>query len=166
MGTNNGVEMSEAAVDKLLSRHETGVIALASGDVPYAVPISYGYDAEARELYLRLVSTPESEKREFLGSSPNARVVVREERDDEHASVVGVGVLHRVDLDDLTPATVARYGETRRPLFEAWADEKPDLDIQLYRFVFDRLTGRRIGGDRAEAGADDHEAGADDSEGA
>lgn len=157
MGTNDGVEMSDAAVDGLLSRHGTGVIALASGDVPYAVPVSYGYDAETRELYLRLVATPESEKREFLGSDPDARIVVREERGDEHASVVGVGVLHRVDLDELTPPTVARYGETRRPLFEVWADETPDLDIRLYRFVPDRLTGRRVGGDRADAAGDDRE---------
>jgi nitroimidazol reductase NimA-like FMN-containing flavoprotein (pyridoxamine 5'-phosphate oxidase superfamily) len=97
-----------------------------------------------------LVSTPDSEKRDFLASDPQARIVVYEEDDDEYVSVVGVGTLHRVDLDELTPETIAQYGETRRPLFEIWAEGKSDLDIELYRFVPDRLTGRTVVIDRAE----------------
>ncbi|MFW6000467.1 MAG: pyridoxamine 5'-phosphate oxidase family protein, partial [Halorubrum sp.] len=42
MPTNGEVEMSEAEVDAHLSRHETGVLALARDDAPYAIPISYG----------------------------------------------------------------------------------------------------------------------------
>lgn len=85
--------MSPAEVDALLADHETGVLSLARDDAPYAIPISYGYDPDDRALYLRLVSTPDSEKREFLASTPQARVVVYEEDGDEYASVVGVGPL-------------------------------------------------------------------------
>ena len=144
MPTNSEVEMSPAEVDALLSEHETGVLSLARDDAPYAIPISYGYDADDRELYLRLVSTPDSEKRAFLGSTPEARVVVYEEDDDEYASVIGVGTLNEVDLDELTPETIAQYGSARRPLFEIWADDKPDLDIALYRFSPESLTGRTV----------------------
>ncbi|SDF03581.1 hypothetical protein SAMN04488067_101506 [Halorubrum xinjiangense] len=150
MPTNSEVEMSEAEVDAHLSRHETGVLALARDDAPYAIPISYGYDADERALYLRLVSTPDSEKREFLASTPRARVVVYEDENDEYASVVGVGTLERVDLDELTPKTIAQYGEARRPLFEIWADDKPDLDISLYRFTPETLTGRTVVVERDE----------------
>ncbi|MUW14014.1 pyridoxamine 5'-phosphate oxidase family protein [Halorubrum sp. CBA1125] len=152
MATKSEVEMSDAAVDALLSRHETGVLSLARDDEPYAIPISYGYDPEAREAYLRLVSTPDSEKRTFLASEPTARIVVYEEdseRDgEEYASVVGVGTLHRVDLEELTPETIAQYGEARRPLFEVWAEGKADLDIDLYKFIPKRLTGRTVVVDR------------------
>jgi len=151
MATNSEVEMTDAEVDAFLSRHETGVLSLARGEAPYAIPISYGFDEESRDTYLRLVSTPESEKREFLGSDPQARIVVYKEDGDTYESVVGVGTLHRVDLDELTPETIAQYGETRRPLFEIWADGKPDLDIDLYRFVPERLTGRTVVIDRDEA---------------
>lgn len=151
MATNSEVEMSAAEVDAFLSRHETGVLSLARDETPYAIPISYGFDTESRDAFLRLVSTPDSEKREFLGSNPRARIVVYDEDDDEYSSVVGVGTLRRVDLDELTPATIAQYGETRRPLFEIWADGKSDLDIDLYRFVPDRLTGRTVTVDRDEA---------------
>jgi len=119
MATRSEVEMSDAEVDALLSRHETGVLALARDETPYAIPISYGFDKESRTAFLRLVSTPDSEKREFLASDPQARIVVYEEGDkggsEEYASVVGVGTLHRVDLDDLTPETIAQYGKTQRP---------------------------------------------------
>ncbi|WP_435074784.1 pyridoxamine 5'-phosphate oxidase family protein [Halorubrum sp. HHNYT27] len=148
MAMNSEVEMTDAEVDAFLSRHETGVLSLAREETPYAIPISYGFDEESRDAFLRLVSTPDSEKREFLASSPKARIVVYEENGDAYGSVVGVGTLRRVDLDELTPETISQYGETRRPLFEIWADGKPDLDINLYRFVPDRLTGRTVVVDR------------------
>jgi len=148
MATNSEVEMTDAEVDAFLSRHETGVLSLARDETPYAIPISYGFDEESRDAFLRLVSTPDSEKREFLASNPQARVVVYEEDGDTYQSVVGVGTLRRVDLDELTPETISQYGDTRRPLFEIWADGKPDLDINLYRFVPDRLTGRTVVVDR------------------
>jgi len=150
MATNSEVEMTDAEVDAFLSHHETGVLSLARDETPYAIPVSYGFDEESRDAFLRLVSTPDSEKREFLASDPQARIVVYEEDGDEYESVVGVGTLRRVDLDALTPETIAQYGETRRPLFEIWADGKSDLDIDLYRFVPDRLTGRTIVVDRDE----------------
>ncbi|PHQ40566.1 pyridoxamine 5-phosphate oxidase [Halorubrum persicum] len=154
MATRSEVEMSDAEVDALLSRHETGVLSLARDETPYAIPISYGFDEESRHAFLRLVSTPDSEKRKFLASTPQARIVVYEEggeRDrEEYASVVGVGTLHRVDLDDLTPESIAQYGEARRPLFEIWAEGKADLDIELYRFEPERLTGRTVVVDRDE----------------
>ncbi|EMA61370.1 pyridoxamine 5'-phosphate oxidase family protein [Halorubrum lipolyticum] len=154
MATRSEVEMSDAEVDALLSRHETGVLSLARDETPYAIPISYGFDEESRNAFLRLVSTPDSEKREFLASDPQARIVVYEEGGEgdreEYASVVGVGTLYRVDLDELTPETIAQYGETQRPLFEIWADGKAELDIELYRFEPERLTGRTVVVDRDE----------------
>ena len=150
MATRSEVEMTDAEVDALLSRHETGVLSLARDEVPYAIPISYGFDEESREAYLRLVSTPDSEKREFLASDPKARIVVYEEDGEEYASVVGVGTLRRIDLDELTPESIAQYGRTRRPLFEIWSEGKSDLDIELYRFEPERLTGRTVVIDRDE----------------
>ena len=150
MTTKREAEMSASAIDAFLARHETGVLSLARDDAPYAIPISYGYDEDTRETFLRLVSTVDSEKREFLGSDPDARLVVYEEEDDVYTSVVAVGTLERVDPAELTPERIAQYGETRRPLFEIWTDDKPDLDIQLYRLSPDRLTGRTVTVDRDE----------------
>ncbi|MFP9193108.1 pyridoxamine 5'-phosphate oxidase family protein [Natronosalvus vescus] len=138
-------EMTKAEIDAFLSRHETGVLALADGDIPYAIPISYGYNADARRFYVRLVSTPESEKRQFLASSPQSRLVVYEEREarTNYGSVVAVGALEEIDPSELTVEHIEQYGEARRPLFEIWGESKQDLNIQLYQFEPTELSGRR-----------------------
>ena len=150
MTTKREAEMSAAAVDGFLGRHETGVLALADASEPYAIPISYGYNEADREVYLRLVSTVDSEKRAFLGADPAARLVVSEEDEESYASVVASGTLERVDPTSLSPEEIVQYGETRRPLFEIWTDDVPDLDIKLYRLDPDRLSGRTVVFDDAE----------------
>lgn len=144
MSLDTRTELSRSEVDTFLGRHETGVLSLARENEPYAIPISYGYDASDRVFYLRLVSTPESEKRAFLSSSPRARLVIYEEDGDVYHSVVTIGQLNEISLDELTVSDIEQYGEAKRPLFEVWTDGKRDLDIELYQLDPDELTGRRI----------------------
>ena len=141
-------EMTDAEIDDFLGRHETGVLSLADGDEPYAIPISYGYDAADRRFFLRLVSTPESEKRRFLDSSPRTRLVVYDEEGDVYRSVVSVGDLDRVEPDELDADRIVQYGRAKRPLFELWARSKRDLEIQLYELAPETTTGRRTEVDR------------------
>lgn len=150
MAFNEQTEMSADETDDLLGRHETGVLALARDNDPYAIPISYGYDRGEREFYLRLVSTPDSEKRSFLASSPSARLVVYEEEETTYRSAVVTGTLERIDPDDLTPETIEQYGHAKRPLFEIWGKSKQDLDIELYRLEPDTISGRHIEIEREE----------------
>lgn len=135
--------MSDAEIDAFLGRHETGVLALAREDEPYAIPISFGYDSTDRTVYLRLVSTPESEKRAFLASAPSARLVVYDGTETAYQSVVATGRLEQVSPDELTVEHIEQYGEAKRPLFEIWADSKADLDIELYEFDPETLSGRQ-----------------------
>jgi len=148
MALNTQTELSPDETDALVGRHETGVISLARGDDPYAIPISYGYDPDERTFYLRLVSSPESEKRQFLASAPAARLVVYEEEADTYRSVVAQGQLREIDRDDLSVEHIEQYGEAKRPLFEIWGEEKRDLDIHLYQLVAETLSGREITVDR------------------
>lgn len=144
MAIDRRTEMPDDETDAFLGRHETGVLSLARTDEPYAIPISYGYDPDDRQFYLRLVSTPDSEKRRYLGSSPDARLVVYDRDDRTYRSVIAIGTLERIDPEALTVADVEQYGDAERPLFEAWADGKGDLDIQLYRLEPDTLSGRLV----------------------
>lgn len=142
--------MGAAELDEFLGRQETGVLSLARTDEPYAIPISYGYDADERTLYVRLVSNPESEKRRFLASSPRARLVVYEEGEDggTYRSVVAIGTLEEITPEELTVERIEQYGEARRPLFEIWGQSKRDLDINLYVLDPTELSGRRTEIDR------------------
>jgi uncharacterized protein len=146
-------DMTDAEIDAVLSCHETGVLSLAAEKTPYAIPISYGYDADGRTFYLRLVSTPDSEKRRFLASAPRARLVVYEETDagQTYRSVVVDGRLEEIDPDELTVEHIEQYGTAKRPLFEIWGESKADLDIQLYELQPTELSGRRTEIDRDEA---------------
>ena len=148
MATDTQKALSREQVDAFLGEHETGVLSLARADEPYAIPISYGYDASTGQFYLRLVSTPESEKRQFLSSSPKARLVVYREDGDTYRSVVAVGTLEEIDRDELTIEHLEQYGDTRRPLFALWGQSKRDVDIHLYRIDPDEVTGRLVEVDR------------------
>ena len=144
MGHNQETEMTDAAVDDFLGDHETGVLALARTDEPYAIPISYGFDAEEREIYLRLVSTPDSEKRTFLASSPRARIVVYDEDGSTYRSVVVIGSLEEITPDELTAEDIVQYGQAKRPLFEIWTANRRALDIELYRLTPESISGRTV----------------------
>lgn len=149
MAIDRRTEMTAEETAAFLGRQETGVLTLARDDEPYAVPISFGFDADARQFYLRLVSTPDSEKRRFLGSEPHARLVVYDGDDDDvYRSVVAEGALDRVPPAELTTSDIQQYGAARRPLFEIWPQQKGDLDIDLYRLSPETLSGRLVEVDR------------------
>lgn len=143
-------EMSADEIDAFLSENETGVLSLARAEEPYAIPISYGYDSDARTFYLRLVSQPDSKKRQFLSTSPDAHLVIYDETADgtTYWSVIASGVLEEVSPDDLSVQQIEQYGKTQRPLFEIWGAQKDELEIQLYELVPGELSGRRTDVDR------------------
>jgi len=144
MAIDRRTEMSVEDTDAFLGAHETGVLSLARTDEPYAIPISYGYDSSERRFYMRLVSTPDSEKRQFLSSDPKVRLVVYDEDDDTYRSVIAVGTLARIDPEELTVDDIQQYGGAKRPLFEIWPKQKGELDIELYRLDPERISGHLI----------------------
>ena len=151
MTLHEEVELSRDELDVFLSSKETGVLSLARGDDPYAIPISYGYDRTNQWFYLRLVSTVASEKRRYLASSPRARLVIYEDEDDKYDSVIVDGTLEERSKETLGVEDIVQYGAAKRPLFEMWGAEKPDLDVQLYRLEPEEISGRRIEVDRNDA---------------
>jgi nitroimidazol reductase NimA-like FMN-containing flavoprotein (pyridoxamine 5'-phosphate oxidase superfamily) len=136
--------LSAAETDRLLAQHETGVLSLAAEDVPYAIPVSYGYDADERLFYLRLVATPGSEKAQFLDGDPRARLVVQESEGDSYHSVIATGRLVEIPREELTVADVEQYGDAEPPLFEMWGRDKRGLDVDLYVLDPGEITGRTV----------------------
>lgn len=142
-------EMTAEDVDAFLGAKETGVLSLADGDDPYSVPISYGFHADSRTFYFRLVSTDDSEKHRFLTGEPRARFVVYDDEDaTTYRSVVANGRLTEIDPASLSVEQIEQYGDAKRPLFEIWGESREDLDIRLFEFDTTELTGRRTEIDR------------------
>lgn len=148
MSISQETEMSETELEEFLGDQETAVLSLARTDEPYAIPISYGYDLTDRTFFMRLVSTPDSEKRRYLGSSPEARLVIYDEDGDTYRSAVVVGSVERIPPGELTADTIAQYGQAKRPLFEIWPQGREKLDIELYELSPDRISGRKTELDR------------------
>jgi nitroimidazol reductase NimA-like FMN-containing flavoprotein (pyridoxamine 5'-phosphate oxidase superfamily) len=138
-------KMGPEEIDEFIATRETGVLTLARENEPYSIPISYGYNATDRTFYMRLVSTPESEKRAFLSSSPTVRLVIYDGTDDEsmYWSVVAKGALEELDPAALSVEDIEQYGDARRPLFEVWGEGRDELDIQLYQFTPEEINGIR-----------------------
>jgi hypothetical protein len=136
--------LSKEETNSFLGRHETGVLSLARDGEPYSVPMSYGYDPERRRFYFRVVSAPESEKRRFLTSNPQARLVVYEEDGPIYRSVVATGTLQEISRDELTVEHIEQYGSAKRPLFELWEESCQDLEINLYQLDAAEIRGREI----------------------
>jgi nitroimidazol reductase NimA-like FMN-containing flavoprotein (pyridoxamine 5'-phosphate oxidase superfamily) len=99
---------------------------------------------------MRLVSTAESEKREFLDSAPSIRLVIYDEEDDRetYRSIVAKGTLQELDPADLSVEQIEQYGEAKRPLFEIWGHGRDELDIKLYELQPAEIAGRRTEIDR------------------
>jgi hypothetical protein len=133
--------MDPAAIDEYLGEGGTGVLSLAEGDVPYSIPVSFGYDDESTAFYLRLGFSEGSEKRPFLERSAWARLIVYEAEPDL-TSVVATGDLTRVPKDELTPETVAQLGRAELPAFDLWDRPKDELEFQIYRLAAEELSGR------------------------
>jgi hypothetical protein len=148
MALSRETALSREEVDAFLRRKETGVLSLAMDDEPYSIPVSYGYDSDERHFYLRLVSTPDSEKREFLSATNVSRLVVYEEDGDSYRSVVVDGTCEQVPRDELTADLIDQYGAAKRPLFEIWGESKSDLDVQLSRIDPSSISGRLVEIDR------------------
>ncbi len=146
-------EMGQTEINEFVGGRETGVLSMARDNEPHSIPISYGYEASTGTFYMRLVSTAESEKRKFLGSSPDVRLVIYDGTDDQsvYQSVVANGTLTELDPAELSVEDIEQYGEAKRPLFEIWGTGREELDINLYQLEPDSIEGRRTEIDHGEA---------------
>lgn len=143
MPTDGPATMTDAEIHDFVGRGGTGVLSLASGNVPYSTPVSYGFDPELRAFLLRLGFTADSEKRAFVDASAEARLVVYDRVDGEWRSAVAVGELTRVDDDALTPEIADVLRQADGPLLDVWDEPADQVDFELYRLGVQRLTGRK-----------------------
>lgn len=144
MAVTQQVAMSDREIHDYLARNQTAVASFATGDGPYAVPITYRYDPEAGKFYFRLIFPRRSEKRELIPDIPPCWLISYVEGDTRHESVIAKGQPVELHEENIRPEEVVQLGQTSRPLFEMWADSRAEVDIRLYSMEPTELTGRRI----------------------
>lgn len=95
----------EATIERIIRDGKYTTIALSGEHGPYAVTLSYGYDAEARRLYFHVAH--EGRKLEMIAADPRACATIVSESGYTHGecehpfeSVVMFGTMRVVDADE------------------------------------------------------------------
>ncbi len=136
-------EMSDAEIRDFLSNEGMGVLGLPTGDVPYLLPMSFGFDGE-RRLYFSFFLDNGSRKGCLTGQTDLASFLVY------HAdspffweSVALTGTIDEVPEAEWDDHEAALDNAWRLDLFEQV--EGPG-DVQLYVFVVDDQRGLKYTG--------------------
>ncbi len=142
MSLDRSVELDGTEIERLLGNGGVGVISFADEDEPYSIPVSYGYDADADGLYVRLGFAPESEKRRFVDDGRTASLVVTDETPGGWQSVIAKGPLSEVTEMAIDPEAAKSVHKVRIPFVTIYDREPSELEFELYRLEAETITGR------------------------
>lgn len=143
MDNTESVTMDEEERDEFLGTGGTGVISYARGDddPPYAVPVSYGYDAAEETFYFRLAVGPDSAKADLVDR--RVTFVVYDEVEGTWHSVVASGRLESVADDAAGPEALAALDRVDLPLYDVFGRPTREVTFVFRRLVPDSLTSLR-----------------------
>jgi nitroimidazol reductase NimA-like FMN-containing flavoprotein (pyridoxamine 5'-phosphate oxidase superfamily) len=130
--------MSDAAIGKLLTDQGVGVLGLADDDLPYLIPMSFGYDGDQSLYFVFLLFGADSRKETLADRNDRARFLVYA-ADSMHdwRSVSLTGRIEAVDDD---------WGELRDAMENAWhpslfSSASPMRGVRGYQFRIEEWTG-------------------------
>jgi nitroimidazol reductase NimA-like FMN-containing flavoprotein (pyridoxamine 5'-phosphate oxidase superfamily) len=135
--------MTAAEIDTVLDNGGVGVISFAADDEPYSVPLSYGYDSENREIYVRFGFAPESDKRRFVDDGSVASLVVTDDDTRGWRSVVARGPLTEVSEPAIAGSAAQSIRKMNIPFVTIYERPATELEFELYRLDPETLTGRK-----------------------
>lgn len=141
MDNTESVTMGEAERDEFLGAGGTGVLSYARGadDPPYAVPVSYGYDAAEETFYFRLAVGPGGEKSDL---ADRAVTFVTHGETDRYRSVVAAGRLEPTDEDGVGTDAMEGLRRVHIPLHDVFGRPPSEMAFEFHRLVPDELTAR------------------------
>lgn len=143
MSADRGTEMDEAELAEFLDDGGTGVLSFAAetGEPPYAIPLSYGYDQVEGELYLRLAVGTGGEKEAHLDAPVS--FVTYDREDGRWASVVVTGRLEPVEEGTVDTERLDSLRRTEIPLVDVFDRHTRQTEFLFYRVAVDEMSGRR-----------------------
>ncbi|TQQ80878.1 pyridoxamine 5'-phosphate oxidase family protein [Halonotius terrestris] len=143
MSTSKSVALSDDEIDLLLDTGGVGVISFADDNEPYSVPISYGYDKDVGDLYVRLAFAPESEKRRFVDDGVRASLVVTDDEGGKWRSVVARGRLTEISEPAVAGTAAQSIHQIDIPYVTIYDRRAGELEFELYRLDPESITGRK-----------------------
>lgn len=125
------VEMDESEIRSFLLNQGVGVLGLPGEDVPYMVPMSFGFDGESN-IYFTYVLGSNSQKENLTDKTEKARFLVY--------SAESMYIWESVLLTGkITEVPVEEWGKYKEVMERAWRPalfQEADLDrgVKVYRF--------------------------------
>lgn len=137
---SSAASMSEDEMQALLTQEGVGTLALPTDDLPYVIPMSFGYDGESTLYFVFLLFGTDSRKEVLSDRSQRGRFLVyRAESVSEWQSVSLTGRITSVDDDGEWDALRDAMENAWHPnIFSAAA---PMRGVEGYRFQIEEWTG-------------------------
>lgn len=136
---SNTAPVSEEQMRTLLEEEGIGILALPTADLPYVVPMSFGYDGESTLYFVYLLFGTESRKEDLSNEADRGRFLIyRAQSVYDWQSVCLTGGIDTVPDDE--------WGALRDAMRNAWhpnvfASANPMRGVQGYRFRIESWTG-------------------------
>lgn len=136
---SDAITMTESQIRSLLEAEGVGILALQTDDLPYIIPISFGYDGDSTLYFVYLLFGTESRKETLSNRAERARFLVyRADSVDDWQSVSMEGTLTRVPEGE--------WDDLRNAMENAWhpnlfSSAQPMRGIEGYRFRIESWTG-------------------------
>ena len=131
-------EMDDDDIRAFLRSQKTGVLGLPTGEVPYLLPMSYGYE-DGSTLYFTFVGGPDSHKRGLIDGTDRARFLSYAAQSPFNwESVLLSGTVE--------PVPEAEWEDIAAVLESAWRPEIIETamateEVTVYRFAAEEWTG-------------------------
>ena len=140
--------LDDTEIDEVLIRNGIGVLALVDGTQPYAIPISFGYDAEEMVFPMQWGGGYSSRKSEAIESNPKVCLTVYEQDADDPAiwrSVVVTGEIYEIEDADTEQAYASLAANAEFPPdLGVWGIPFEDVEFRLFGLATDNCTGREF----------------------
>lgn len=128
--------MDESEVEEHLREGNHGVLALATEDDAYGVPLNYHYDGD--RFLIRMSEHDHAEKSRYLETTDTATFVCFEATPESSWSVLIRGPIERWS-GDADEATLHQWF----PPFRLFDEAVEDVEFELYELEINQVTGRR-----------------------
>jgi nitroimidazol reductase NimA-like FMN-containing flavoprotein (pyridoxamine 5'-phosphate oxidase superfamily) len=140
-----GVEMSDEEIGSFLARRGHGVLSFG-GDIPYGLPVSFGYDVVNERVIFQLLGAEDGKKAAYLDDSSAVNLVAYEwEGVDEWRSVVVDGELSAIPDDSPEAVDAAAVFADFATVVGAPVFDRPlsDIESNWYELSADESSGRQ-----------------------
>jgi len=135
-------------IDELLVRRGIGVLAMVDDGHPYAIPMSFGYDADQMVLPMQWGGGYESRKSTAIDANPNVCLTVYEQDPDDEAvwrSVVVTGKIYEIDADEREQAYASLAANAEFPAdVGVWGIPFEDVEFRLFGLSTNECAGREF----------------------